>query len=105
MTYVWPAIALGRAGAILAGLLGEALPASSVVQLAAVLAGNPQPAGAFAASQPTASRNAQASNSDGSPLPTGGGISQVALIVLMAALLAVFAYTVRGELRTIRWPR
>ena len=118
MAYVWPAIALGPVGELLARLqarweAGVSFPAV-VAGVARLLSGATGAIGASEAvkrsgltgrSELSASPNPSHAGSRGFWVPGGGEISLLVLIVSCAALMALLVITVGRELRAIyRWP-
>jgi hypothetical protein len=110
LAYVWPAIALGPAGKLLAMLQArwEAATSFPVANVARLLSGLTGAAGSGRAagfSEHSAIPNPSPADSPGIWEPGGGEISLLVFIVLCAALMALLVFTVRRELRSIyRWP-
>jgi hypothetical protein len=110
LAYVWPAVALGPAGDLLASLQARfeavALLPLSVSDVSRVLAGLSEAAGeaGLAGAAEVADRAAVSSpppaDSKGIWVPDGAEISLLVLIASCAALMALLAFTIRRELHS-----
>jgi hypothetical protein len=109
LAHVWPAVALGPIGKLLAGLSAGAATQPSGLSLRLLLPGlTAGTAGIAAASppHPTAIANPPASDFRGIALPGDAAISTLILIVASAALMALLTYAVKTELGPFSyWPR
>jgi hypothetical protein len=106
LAYVWPAIALGPVGKLLARLQArwEAATSLSVADVARLLSGLTGVAGSGGAagfSEHSAIPNPSPPDSTGIWVPDNGEISLLVLIVLCAALMALLVFTVGRELRSM----
>jgi hypothetical protein len=111
LAYVWPAIALGPAGKLLATLQARWEAATSLLALNAIrflsgLMGITGAGGTAGLSKhsPITNLSPPADSTDLS-LPGGGGISLVIFIISSAALMGWLIFSVRRELGSMyRWP-
>lgn len=111
LAYVWPAIALGSAGKLLATLQAgwEAVTSLSVPDAARFLSGLTGITGVSGVgglSRRSAISNPSPADSTDIPLPgDGGAISLLIFIISSAALMGLLAFSVRRELGSMyRWP-
>jgi len=109
LAYVWPAIALGPAGKLLAALQArwEAATSLSVSNATRFLSGltGTGVGGAAELSKRSAASNPSPADSTNISLPGGGGISLVIFIISSAALMGWLIFSIRRELGSMyRWP-
>lgn len=109
--YVWPALALGPAWRLLATLqtgweAATPLAMSDVPRLLSGLTAGVTGAGGVAGiSERSVTPNPSPSDSTGAWAPDGSEISLFVFIISCAALIALLAFTVSRELRSMRrWP-
>jgi hypothetical protein len=112
--YVWPAIALGRTGKVLATLLARwegatSLPASNAARLLSQLTGGIGVKGASMFSERPATPNAPLATSPVAPAPASGGMSlfltMITSLLTLGALMALARLVVGEEFFSfLRWP-
>jgi hypothetical protein len=110
LAYVWPAIALGPAGKLLAALQARweaatSLSVPNATRLLSGLTGITGVGGAAGLSKRSAISSPSPADSTDISLPGGGGMSLVIFIVSSAALMGWLIFSVRRELGSMyRWP-
>lgn len=109
--YVWPAIALGPVGELLGmlparGEVALSLPVSDIPRrLLSGLTGVSEEARVAGLSARSVSSDPPPGDSRGLPIPSGSEISFLVAIIACTALMALLAFTIRREFRSMhRWP-